>query len=63
MKVFAFLVALVFFVGSFLLFGYAFAVPSVEVLFIDSRAWLFGFGIIAVCLSLMIPFHLLEKFD
>ena len=57
MKVFAFLVALAFFVGSFLLFGYSFAVEG---------AWqpvLFYGGIAAVAISLAIPFHLLEKFD
>lgn len=57
MKVFAFLVALALFVGSFVLFGYAFAAGP---------GWdtaLFAGGLIAVALSLMIPFHLLEKFD
>jgi len=57
MKVFAFLVALAFFVGSFLLFGYAFAAGP---------GWdtaLFAGGLVAVAISLMIPFHLLEKFD
>ena len=57
MKVFAFLVALAFFVGSFLLFGYAFAVDG---------AWqyiMFFGGLAGVAISLMIPFHLLEKFD
>jgi hypothetical protein len=57
MKIFAFLVALALFVGSFLLFGYAFAVGP---------GWdtaLFAGGLIAVALSLAIPFHLLEKFD
>ncbi len=57
MKVFAFLVALAFFVGSFLLFGYAFAVgPGWDYV-------LFFGGIAAVSISLAIPFHLLEKFD
>jgi hypothetical protein len=57
MKVFAFLVALAFFVGSFLLFGYAFAVgPGWNTL-------LFAGGLAAVGISLAIPFHLLEKFD
>ena len=58
MKVFAFLVALAFFVGSFLLFGYAFAV--------EPGGWqyiLFFGGLAAVAISLAIPFHLLEKFD
>jgi hypothetical protein len=57
MKVIVFLVALAFFVGSFFLFGYAFSVPE---------AWggpVFFAGILAVCISLAIPFHLLERTD
>lgn len=57
MKIFAFLVCLGLFVGSFVLFGYAFAVGA---------GWdivLFSAGLLAVTASLMIPFHLLEKFD
>ena len=57
MKVFAFIVALAFFVGSFLLFGYA---------FVAGPGWdtvLFASGLAAVAISLAIPFHLLEKFD
>ena len=57
MKVIVFLVALAFFVGSFLLFGYAFSV---------SEAWAgvtFFAGILAVCIALAIPFHLLERTD
>jgi hypothetical protein len=57
MKLFAFLVALILFVGSFALFGYAFSVPAA------ASPWLFFGGIIAVCVSLAIPFHLLEKAD
>ncbi len=57
MKVIVFLVALAFFVGSFLLFGYAFSV---------AEAWrgpMFFGGILAVAVSLAIPFHLLERTD
>lgn len=58
MKLFAFLVATALFVGSFLLFGYAFTID------VDPwRAIVFAAGIAAVALSLAIPFHLLEKFD
>jgi uncharacterized membrane protein len=58
MKLFAFLVALVFFVGSFLLFGYAFSFgDSVTALL------LFFAGVIAVAISLAIPFHVLERLD
>ncbi|HWH27154.1 MAG TPA: hypothetical protein VNT53_10980 [Pseudolysinimonas sp.] len=57
MKVFVFLVALAFFVGSFLLFGYAFAVEE------QYRLAVFGSGILAVAVSLAIPFHLLGKTD
>lgn len=57
MKVVAFLFSMVIFVGSFLLFGYAFAVgPGFDYL-------LFALGLVAITVSLMIPFHLLEKFD
>jgi hypothetical protein len=57
MKVFAFLVALAFFVGGLLLFGYAFDVgPGWDYAF-------FGGGLLAIAFSLAIPFHLLEKFD
>lgn len=57
MKVIVFLVALAFFVGSFVLFGYAFSV---------AEAWrgpVFFGGILAVVVSLAIPFHLLERTD
>ncbi len=57
MKVIVFLVALAFFVGSFLLFGYAFS---------GDEAWrgpVFFGGILAVVVSLVIPFHLLERTD
>ncbi|MGE3191972.1 MAG: hypothetical protein AB7K08_00720 [Microbacteriaceae bacterium] len=57
MKVFAFLVALVFFVGSLLLFGYAFAAGPGW-----NMALFFG-GLLGVAIALAIPFHLLEKFD
>lgn len=58
MKIFAFLVCLGLFVASFALFGYAFAM---------TEAWqqiaMFSAGMAAASASLMIPFHLLEKFD
>ncbi len=57
MKVIVFLVALAFFVGALLLFGYAFSVPE---------AWsgpMFFSAILAVCVSFAIPFHLLELAD
>jgi hypothetical protein len=57
MKIFAFLVCLGLFVGSFVLFGYAFAVDE------GWNILLFSAGLLAVAASLMIPFHLLEKFD
>jgi hypothetical protein len=57
MKVFAFLVALAFFVGGLLLFGYSFgAGPGWD-------TTLFAGGLLAVAAALAIPFHLLEKFD
>ncbi len=54
MKVFAFIVALVMFVGSLYLFTLAFAVPGFEML-------LFTAGIIGVSISFAIPFHLLKR--
>ena len=57
MKLFAFLVALILFVGSFVLFSYAFSVPEA------AAGWVFFSGIAAVSLSLAIPFHLLGKAD
>lgn len=57
MKLFAFLVSAVLFVGSFLMFGYGVAIGEA------AGAWLFAGGIIAVSASLMIPFHLLETLD
>lgn len=57
MKVFAFLVSLVLFLGGIALFGYAFTFgPEWHVL-------VFAGGIAAISLSLMIPFHLLERLD
>ncbi|MBI5161419.1 MAG: hypothetical protein HY996_08415 [Micrococcales bacterium] len=57
MKVVAFVVSMGIFVGSFLLFGYAFAVD---------QGWnylLFSLGLVAISVSLAIPFHLLDKLD
>lgn len=57
MKVFVFLVAFAFFVGALLLFGYAFVVPEAW------AALVFFSGIMAVVISLSIPFHLLSRTD
>jgi len=57
MKLVAFLIALILFLGSFLLFGYAFTVPEA------AAPWMFFSGIIAICVSLAIPFHWLRKAD
>ena len=57
MKIFAFLVCLALFIGSFVLFGYSFAVGD------GLNMLLFFLGLLAVAASLFIPFHLLEKFD
>lgn len=57
MKVLAFVISMGVFVGSFLLFGYAFAVgPGWNYL-------LFSLGLVAISVSLAIPFHLLKKLD
>ena len=57
MKVFAFLVSFVLFVGGILLFGQAFAVAP------EWHTLVFASGIAAISVSLMIPFHLLERLD
>jgi hypothetical protein len=57
MKVFAFLVSLALFVGGLALFGYAFTFGE------EWHVLTFAGGIAAISASLMIPFHLLEKFD
>ena len=51
MKYFAYVISMVLFVGGILLFGYAFQVP-------DFQAVVFVGGILAVSLSLFLPFHL-----
>jgi hypothetical protein len=57
MKVFAFLVSLALFVGGLALFGYAFTFAP------EWHTIAFAGGIAAISVSLMIPFHLLERFD
>jgi len=57
MKVFVFLVCFALFAGGIVLFGYAFSLPD---------AWagaVFFAGILAVVVSLSIPFHLLSRTD
>jgi hypothetical protein len=57
MKLFAFLVAIVLFLGGLALFGYAFT-------FTDGWNTLaFVVGIAAVSVSLMIPFHIMGRAD
>ncbi|MBN9607477.1 MAG: hypothetical protein J0G30_12785 [Actinomycetales bacterium] len=56
MNVFAFVVSAILFLGSFLLFGYAFAVGG-GVLAIT----MFIGGVLAVSASLAIPFHILGR--
>jgi len=57
MKVFAFLVSLVLFLGGMALFGYAFTFPE------EWHGTGFAAGILAVALSLALPFHLLGRAD
>ncbi len=54
MKVIVFVIALALFVGGMVLMGYAFTLTQ-------GMAIMFFGGIIAVSLSLAIPFHLLGK--
>jgi len=53
-KIFAFVVAFIIFVGSLYLFSLAFAVPGFEAL-------LFTAAIIGVCIAFAIPAHLLKR--
>ena len=57
MKVFVFLISLALFLGGLLLFGYAFTFDA------SWHAVAFVGGVLAVSVSLAIPFHLLERFD
>lgn len=57
MKVFAFLVSFALFVGGMLLFGYAFVVGP------EWHTLTFVGGIAAISVSLVIPFHLMERLD
>jgi hypothetical protein len=57
MKVVVFLIALIVFLASFVLFGYAFSAPE------QIAPWMFFGGILTICVSLAIPFHLLRKTD
>lgn len=67
MKVFWFLVALVLFVGSFALFGYSFQGAEIFAFLglpgFPFEIAMFTGGILAVTVSLLIPFQLLEKLD
>ena len=56
MKIIAFLIAMVLFVGGMILMGYAFE-PDV------AHFELFVGGIVAITLSLIIPFHILKRLD
>ena len=56
MKVIAFVIALALFLGGMVLMGYALEVEA-------GQAFLFVGGILAVALSLTIPFHLLKALD
>lgn len=55
MKLLAFVVALVLFVGGMLLFGFAFNAAEA------AAPWVFFSGIAAICVSLAIPFHFLGR--
>lgn len=56
MKIVAFIIAFAFFVGGFLLMGYAFA-PS------SGNGIMFFSGIISIVIALAIPFHVLKRID
>ncbi|WP_213816834.1 hypothetical protein [Glaciihabitans sp. dw_435] len=56
MNGFAIAIALVLFVGGIALFGFAFQVP-------DFKALVFFAGIVAIVISIAIPFHFLKRTD
>ena len=56
MKVVVFVIAMVFFLGGFALFGFSFQFTGFE-------AVTFFAGIVAVCISIAIPVHLLKRID
>jgi hypothetical protein len=53
-KVAVFVIAMIFFVGGMLLMGYAFTLTS-------GMAFMFFGGIVAVAISLAIPFHVVGQ--
>jgi hypothetical protein len=57
MKVIAFLFSLALFIGGLGLFGYAFTFGE------EWKGLTFFGGIAAISVSLMLPFHLLERLD
>lgn len=65
MKVFWTLISLIFFVGGFALFGYAFQAGEIFAGGPDLpyELLMFSGGLLAVAIAGMIPMHLLEKFD
>jgi len=64
MKVFWFIIAGLFFVGGFALFGYAFTAEDFfGVTDLPAESLMFFGGVVAVAVSFAIPFHLLEQFD
>ena len=56
MKIIVFLVSLAIFVAGLYLMGSAFYVPGWE-------AWVFMAGILATCVSIAIPVHVLKRVD
>jgi hypothetical protein len=57
MNIVAFVVAFILFVGSIFLFGYAFDASE------SLRAVVFLSGILAIVISVAIPFHILKRTD
>lgn len=57
MKLFAFLVSFLLFVGGILLMGFAFSFGA------EWHVLAFAGGIAAISVSLMVPFHLLDLVD
>ncbi len=54
MKIVAFVISMVLFLGGFLLLGYA---------FVPDSGWMFFAGILAFALAIFVPVHILKRLD
>jgi hypothetical protein len=56
MNILAALVSIIIFIGGLFLFGYAQEFPGYEL-------FVFGAGIVAVCIAVAIPIHVMKRVD